>query len=1519
MQIADGAVGYLRTAASLPVRGAGFGLGVATYGGAVAADLVATTTRTATQLAGELMGGTPVRRTSTHHGRAWIEVRGLEGARGDDVAAGVLAAVRSLDGVDRAELNRSLSRLIVTVGASGPSVAELCTVIAGAEDRARPSVPDAAGDRSKELPGDDVTLAERSLALAAVTTGFVAALAGRLIPIPGLPWPVPAAAVTFVNYQPRLRGMVEDRLGPDAAELLLATAQAAGDVVRQAPASLAVDMVLRSAITAEAWSGRRAWRRREPELARNPSDDTDRVAIPRDRTSGPLERDADRAAVAQLVGATAVGAATRSVAGAADAALVAAPKAARTAREVFAATLGRGLADRHDVLTLRPRALRCLDRIDAVVVDPDVLHTSELRVSAIRAVRDSDRTRVWEAARSAVDAGALGAGWHALGELPDDLAAAAEDDDAAVLVTPAHHSHAAAVLAQARTSGAQVVSVDVDTLGGLRSAFDDLFPASGSQDADLRDAVAALRAKGATVAVLAVRAPLALAAADVGIGVLAADAPPPWPADLLVDDLVVAWRVLRSLPDARTASRRGVEIATASSILGALLMLPGVRGRGPGPVTVGAAAGVWTGHSLARGVLRAPAPAAAPVHAWHEMPVPDVRRLLPAREDEGIGGARRRSVNLVLGPVAVIERLTAWPVGLAWDFGRAMRTELSDPLTPVLATGSAASALLGSPVDAVLVGSVLVGNAALSAVQRLHAERLLNRLLAAGDPPAHRIVGVPEHRVSERVEASRLRPGDVIEIGPGEVVPADGRVVESAGVEVDESSLTGESLPVVKQTSATPGAPLSERACMVFAGSTVLTGTATAIVTAVGGTTEAGRAGALTPAGASHVGLQAQLRTLTDRVLPVSVGGGALVTAVGFLRGTGLRQAVTSGVAVAVAAVPEGLPLVATLAQQAAARRLTRSDALVRAPRSVEALGRVDVVCFDKTGTLSENRLRVVRAVPHPGHDREEVLACAARSAVTPDGRPAAHATDAAIAEAAADLAPEDGEHIHLPFRSGRPYSAALSGTHLSLKGAPEVVLEACAGIDADEVHDTVVGMAADGLRVIAVARRTVTPFQARRAAADTAVLDELCGAELEFVGLLGLADTPRPEAAGLLPELERLQVGVRLITGDHPVTATAITRELGLPVSAEQVISGTAWDALSHRGQENAVEKCVVFARMSPENKVQIVQTLERVGHVCAMVGDGANDAAAIRAASVGIGVSSRGSDPARSAADVVLLDGRVDALLDALDEGRQLWRRVQAGVSVLLGGNAGEVAFALVGSAIAGRSPLTARQLLLVNVLTDALPAAALAVSPPNERARGEGRGPDSAALWRTVAIRGTATAAGATTAWALASVTGRQRRASTVGLVALVGTQLGQTLIDSRSPLVVLTAGGSLVALTVMVSTPGVSQLLGCTPLGPLGWAQALGCAGAATAAAALAPGLLEKFAGDQSTISITPARSSTAYTSRSGGVSTRVTAPVNGSDAAEKTPTAVWATELSTPATVRDQGGAQGNGTDKGDER
>jgi H+-transporting ATPase len=447
--------------------------------------------------------------------------------------------------------------------------------------------------------------------------------------------------------------------------------------------------------------------------------------------------------------------------------------------------------------------------------------------------------------------------------------------------------------------------------------------------------------------------------------------------------------------------------------------------------------------------------------------------------------------------------------------------------------------------------------------------------------------------------------------------------------------------------------------------------------------------------------------------------------------------------------------------------------------------------------------------------------------------------------------------------------------------------------------------MAADGLRVLTVARRVLSEQLAADARADVEVFAELCTEDLQFTGLLGLSDTPRPDAAAVLKGLADAGIGVRLITGDHPVTATAIAAEMGMPIRDEQVISGSEWEALARREQEQAVQDRLLFARMSPEHKVQIVETLERVGRVCAMVGDGANDAAAIRAATVGIGVAARGSDPARTAADVMLLDGRIRSLLDALDEGSQLWRRVQAAVAVLLGGNAGEVAFSILGTALTGRSPLNTRQLLLMNMLTDALPAAALAVSRPTWEPSDGRRGPDQAELWRTVAVRGATTAGAATAAWGLARVTGRRRRASTVALVALVSTQLGQTLIDSHSPLVVATAAGSLVVLGGVISTPVVSQLLGSTWLGPVGWAQALGTAAAATSVAAIAPRVLGSGDRAQSSISTTPTRQSTAYSSRNGTVSAPVTTSVNGSEPMDTdsvaTPATVSKTGIQTPNT------------------
>ena len=908
-------------------------------------------------------------------------------------------------------------------------------------------------------------------------------------------------------------------------------------------------------------------------------------------------------------------------------------------------------------------------------------------------------------------------------------------------------------------------------------------------------------------------------------------------------------------------------------------MIPGIRGLGPGPVTTGAAAGLFSGYLLARGVIGTDTPRPSAAHEWHAMSVEQVRKALPPPQSEAAAQPDRRGAQPAETPPHAF-----------WQLLKAVRAELTDPLTPVLALGSAASAVLGSPVDAVLVFSVLTGNSILAASQRLRAENRLNRLLAQQVPPARKVETGPDgQRLYIDVIAEQLRPGDVIEVRTHEVVPADARVVEEVDVEVDESTLTGESFSVEKQVEATPGADLAERRCMLFAGTTVVAGTAVAMVTAVGADTHARRAAELVSADlSSDIGLQHQLSQLTNRAFPVSVGGGALVGALGLVRRTGLHQAVASGIAIAVAAVPEGMPLVATLAQAASARRLTKFGALVRVPRSVEALGRIDVVCFDKTGTLSENRLRVAQVHPAPGYSREDVLRRAAHAAPAASGGPHAHATDIAIIEAAGDSldgsAPGTEADAHLPFRSGRSFSASVTGSELAVKGAPEVVLAACGDVG-PAIEKTVAELAAGGLRVIAVAQRRLSPQQAQAIQEDPDDIAEFAQEGLTLAGFLGLSDTPRAEAAGLLANLRQRGVDVKLITGDHPITAKAIAAELGLSVTDGQVISGAEWDSLSRKDQERVVTERVIFARMTPENKVQVVQTLEGAGVLCAMVGDGYNDAAAIRAATVGIGVVAGGSDPAHLSADVVLVDARIEGLLHAIEEGRQLWQRVQAAVSVLLGGNAGEVLFAIIGSAITGTSPLNTRQLLLVNMMTDALPAAALAVSKPRGAVDQGLRGPDQPALWRAVAIRGVTTAAATTAAWAMAGVTGRPQRASTVALVALVGAELGQTLLDSHAPLVVLTAVGSLAAMGTLISIPVVSQLLGCTPLGPLGWAQALGAAGAATGAIAVLNGVSERWgrsgteppdpntapgaASDESPRSPQRPRATTAHKAAAGG--------------------------------------------------
>jgi cation-transporting P-type ATPase I len=880
-----------------------------------------------------------------------------------------------------------------------------------------------------------------------------------------------------------------------------------------------------------------------------------------------------------------------------------------------------------------------------------------------------------------------------------------------------------------------------------------------------------------------------------------------------------------------------------------LLLIPGVPGRSSASVNVGMVASLWFGFRRGAKVFRDPLPEPETSHDWHGLPVAEVQRLLPRPAEEH--PEQSSTWWQRLPPVRVLQGATAASWGLIRDFAGEMRTDLSDPITPLLATGALASALLGSPLDAVLVGSVLLVNAALSAEQQLHAERILNRLLAVQEPPARRRVGPLDKGRREKVPAVRLRPGDIIEVHADEVIPADARLLHASNVEVDESTLTGESLPVSKQTEPTPGAPLAERTCMLYAGTTMVAGTAVAVVTAVGSRSEMRRALGMAPRKLHEIGLQRQLRRITRRALPFSMVSGGVVGMLSVSRGTPLREAVASAVTLIVAAIPEGLPLVATLAQQAAARRLTGESVLIRNAHSIEALARLNVVCFDKTGTLSENRLKVKTVRPMTRFTPGQVLDAALSTSYARHTHRVDHATDDAINQAAEDTSlrgdgsqpqPRLTRNAFLPFQSGRPFAAALVGTRLTIKGSPEVLSSALLHDD-EPLTQQIDEMAANGLRVLAVAERQLSPDQAAAAAADPDHLETLCTSELTPIGLLGLADTPRPMAQAVLKALADRDIGVRLITGDHPTTAAVLAQELGIDVTAEQVITGSDWEALSAEERAEAVASRLVFARMTPEHKIDVVQTLEQAGLVTAMVGDGVNDAAAIRAASVGIGVAARGSDAARTAADVVLLDERIEALLDALDEGEQLWRRVQSAVSMLLGGNLGEVCFALVTTLLTGRSVLNARQMLLVNMLTDALPAAALAVS--SQTGTGE-VDRDEAAMWRAIGIRGASTTIGATLAWLMASVTGTPRRAATVALIALVSTQLAQTLVDSHGRLVVITTVGSVAVLAVVVTTPGLSHLFGCNPVGPVAWGQALLAAAVASLVSALAPDLLLRAA-------------------------------------------------------------------------
>ncbi|WP_162453369.1 cation-translocating P-type ATPase [Phytoactinopolyspora mesophila] len=1333
------------------------------------------------------------RRVWTGHGRAHIEVRGLDGNGQRKLTKQVPSALRRLHGVRWARVNAVTGQVLVAFDERRLSVDTLLDTVRAVEKDHGSREDDFSWQRPTH-PGDSASIAAVAAELAAdcvATSMATVQTVFRFSPMPRSLRTVTA----MLDIERGLRSGLKRRIGPVETDLVLTLANAAVHGLSRGIASPAVDALYRTTLLAEVWERRQAWNRMEPELSGRASTVPDSGPRPQPRPEprpdGPIEEWSRRLGPLTSGAVAAVLALTRNPGRASDAFQAAVPRAARYGREGFAAAVGRDLA-RRGVVPLNAAAFRRLDRVSVIVLDARVLVTSD-------------------------------------GELDPKTDA---------------------VLEAARESGATIHLT-------AQPEADELVPWADEtvdQALTLSDHVRRLQAEGQGVLVVSASDEDAMSAADVAVAVLDVDTTSYWSADLVcANGLEDVWRILCALKRARPVSRSAVRLAQAGSALGVLSVLTADRrsrivSELP-PVQVAALLALLHGTVAGVRATRGSPPPPISRVPWHELDARDAyARLMRTRAGQP---PHPPPVGTGLPGVAFVSRQAQEVAGLA----KAVYEELRDPLTPVLAVGAAASVIVGSALDGVLVGAVLTGNVLISGGQRLRVERALRHLLAEQEISARRLRLQDLERLTEAqvesVVAGALVPGDVIELRASDVVPADARLLDAEDLEVDESTLTGESLPVAKDTLATPGAAVAERSGMVFEGTSVLAGSGYAVVVATGRSTEAGRATAVAGRAPRPAGLQARLQEVTRLALPVTAIGGAAVTGVGLLRGLPLRQAIAAGVSLAVAAVPEGLPLVATVAQAGGARRLSQQGTLVRTSRALEALGRVDVVCFDKTGTLTEGRLRLTRLASGaedltPGEPESDVLLAAAGRACPAVGSDEVsrlpHATDRAVLEAAvaADEVHRAGWELitELPFETRRGYFAALGrtedGPQLVVKGAPEVILPLCDA--AEGAKDTVERLAADGLRVLAVAeRRDDVPEQ-------TDELESLVSG-LQLLGFVGIADAPRAEAAEAVNELTGAGTRVVMVTGDHPETARAVAAATGIANGA--VLTGAEMDRMSERERTRRVARCTVFARVSPEHKVQIVDALQRERRVVAMIGDGVNDAAAIRLADVGIGVRAQRSTSAQSSADLVLTNADIRQVHRAVLEGRALWRRARDAVSILVGGNAGEVTFMLLGTALAGRAPINTRQMLLVNMLTDMFPALAVALAGNHDDEDHNGPvGPMlGAPLAKAVAVRGGATALGATLAWTAGRFTGRRQRAGTMGLAALIMTQLGQTMLAGRhSRLVIGTCAGSAVALVVAVQTPGLSQFLGCTPLGPVAWGSVFAAAGAGTAAAAVAPRLV-----------------------------------------------------------------------------
>lgn len=635
----------------------------------------------------------------------------------------------------------------------------------------------------------------------------------------------------------------------------------------------------------------------------------------------------------------------------------------------------------------------------------------------------------------------------------------------------------------------------------------------------------------------------------------------------------------------------------------------------------------------------------------------------------------------------------------------------------------------GEIFEPALILIIVILNAVIGVYQEGKAEKALDALKSMSAPHA-RVIRDGRELV---IDAAMLVPGDIIKLEAGDFVPADARLLKSVSLKSEESALTGESVPSEKDAESIPDekAPIGDRTNTVFSGCSITYGTALAVVCATGMETEMGKiANLLDSESETETPLQKKLSQLGKYLGIMALVACGIIFVVGLVNKLDPMHLFMTAVSLAVSAIPEGLPAIVTIVLSIGVQRMVKKNALIRKLPAVETLGGASIICSDKTGTLTQNRMTLVKAYLDGGelediseNNSEGVrrllnygTLCSDGSVVISDGKEQhiGDPTETAIILAALKngstkqaLNEEYPRLFEIPFDSDRKLMSTVNridGKNIVIvKGAFDVMASRCISGNIDSAREANDKMSRDALRVLAIAYKEIDTL-------PTEPSSQALESDLIFLGLLGMIDPPRPEAKVAVATCLRAGIKPVMITGDHVVTATAIAREIGIFREGDRAITGAELDAMTDKELDGVVENISVYARVSPENKIRIVKAWQRKGQVVSMTGDGVNDAPALKAADIGCAMGITGTDVAKGAADMTLTDDNFATIVDAVKEGRGIYANIKKVVGFLLGTNIGEVFTVFLAMILWHKTPLLSMQLLWINLVTDSLPAIAL-----------------------------------------------------------------------------------------------------------------------------------------------------------------------------------------------------------------